>query len=496
VKYIILLALLLNFTANAAEISNSARSVADYAAEKYSSAMIDSLAELVKHNTVKIDGISSIDNANHQAFKQALKKQALALGFDFQDKGYVIIVGFGDSKNRLGLITHGDVQPADIKKWSKSPFELDTTSEPGRLVGRGTLDDKGSISNALYAMKAIKDNKIKLSKRIELYVYMAEESDWEPLKEFIKHNSLPAVNITLDADYPVVIAEKAYGTISLSFPNSAISGDSLYLKSFTGGFFGSQIPEDAYVLIAGANADIEKKLRQRAKQHHGMKYKFSREGKDLTIKALGKTAHSSKPETGVNAISHLADLISLQRWPNNAAGALVNFINDHLGTTLYGEKFGDIAYQDDFMGPMTVAATVLKQQEDGINLAINIRRPKGKTARQLDDEINHVLQQWQQENKVNLFALNNKITEPFVQTKAPQIETLLSVYGHYTGQKEVKPISIGGGTNSRMFPNAVSFGPAMPNAEYTAHTEHEYITLEHFILNLKMYTAALIELAK
>ena len=92
--------------------------------------------------------------------------------------------------------------------------------------------------------------------------------------------------------------------------------------------------------------------------------------------------------------------------------------------------------------------------------------------------------------------LNNKITEPFVQTGAPQINTLLSVYGHYTGEKDVKPISIGGGTNSRMFPNAVSFGPAMPEHEYTAHTEHEYITREQFILNLKMYTAALVELAK
>jgi len=36
----------------------------------------------------------------------------------------------------------------------------------------------------------------------------------------------------------------------------------------------------------------------------------------------------------------------------------------------------------------------------------------------------------------------------------------------------------------------------MPNAEYTGHSEHEFITMEQFKLNLKMYTAVMIELAK
>ena len=98
----------------------------------------------------------------------------------------MVVIGLGTQKERVGIITHGDVQPVNAKKWQKSPFELDITTEPGRLIGRGTEDDKGPISTALYAMKAIKDKKIALNKRIELYVYMAEESDWEPLKAYIK----------------------------------------------------------------------------------------------------------------------------------------------------------------------------------------------------------------------------------------------------------------------------------------------------------------------
>jgi dipeptidase D len=130
---------------------------------------------------------------------------------------------------------------------ARSPFELDRTSEPGKLLGRGTEDDKGPIATALYAMKAIQDKQVPLSKRIELYVYMAEESDWEPLKQFLKTHTPPQVNITIDAEYPVVTAEKGYGSIKLTLPprTALPASGGPVLQRLTGGFFGSQIPEDA-----------------------------------------------------------------------------------------------------------------------------------------------------------------------------------------------------------------------------------------------------------
>ena len=134
----------------------------------YSNAMVANLAELVKHNTVAVEGISANDNPEHIAFKANLKKQADALGLDFTDHGYVVIIGLGNSKERVGIITHGDIQPVNPSKWAKSPFELDTTSEPGKLIARGTEDDKGPISTAMFAMKAIKDQTTALKKRPEL----------------------------------------------------------------------------------------------------------------------------------------------------------------------------------------------------------------------------------------------------------------------------------------------------------------------------------------
>ena len=485
----------------AAQISVLAENTANYAVSTYKKGMVDSLAKLVKYNTVVVEGVPSPQNPVHIAFKQELKKQAEALGLDFNDDGYVVIIGLGNSKERLGIITHGDVQPANPSKWNKSPYTLDLTSIPGKIIGRGTEDDKGPISTALYAMKSIKDKKIKLSKRIELYIYMAEESDWGPLEEYIKTHDIPKTNITIDAEYPVVTAEKGYGTISLTFPNKQISETSFtsqqpFIASFTGGFFGSQIPEDASAVIKNADDRLLQQLMSKANNYKHTGFDFDLKDNILTINVLGKSAHSSKPEDGINAITFLADLLSIKSWPANTSGALVNFISDNVGIGLYGKKFGNIAFSDDFMGPVTVSPTVLKQLDTGMQLNINIRRPRGKETAELKAQIKQAVTKWSNNNKFEIIDLSTTVKEPWIQTDAPQVDTLLAIFSHYTGIKDAKPISIGGGTNSRMFPRAVSFGPSMPNTEYTGHTESEFITMEQFMLNLKMYTAAFIELAK
>jgi dipeptidase D len=470
---------------------------AAYAVKSYQYEVVTSLARMVKFNTVADPTVAFESNPQHLGFKQLLQSEAKRLGFDYTDHGYVIVIGMGDSSERLGIITHGDVQPSNPAKWAKSPFELDTTSESGRLIGRGTEDDKGPIATALYAMKAIKDKKIALKKRLELYVYMAEESDWAPLEKFLKTHVPPQVNITLDAEYPVVTAEKGWGMLNLTVPKQSlvsVNGEAS-LSHFAGGFFSSQIPEDASATIANADAALEEKIRQRAATQKGMRYQYQWQQKNLTITALGVSAHSSKPEDGINAISMLADVLTVRSWENTTAGALVNFLNDMVGTGLYGEKFGHIAYRDSFMGPMTFAPTVIKQTDAGPILSINLRRPQGKSEAQLKTELNSALAQWQ-DGHVKLADISMEIGAPWLQTKAPQIDTLLSVFSFFTGIKDAKPMSIGGGTNSRLFPNAVSFGPSMPNTVYTGHTEHEFITRKQLLLNLKMYTAALVELAR
>jgi dipeptidase D len=270
-----------------------------------------------------------------------------------------------------------------------------------------------------------------------------------------------------------------------------------FVKAFKGGFFGSQIPEDAQATIANATPALEAQIRARAGKQTGMRYTFERKDGGLAIAAKGVSAHSSKPEDGLNAISMLADVLAVRTWPDTPSGALVNFLNEMVGTGYFGEKFGSIAYRDAFMGPMTFAPTVIRQKGESPELSINIRRPQGKTAQQLSNEINAALAQWQGAHaSMQLADVKVQIGDPWIQHDAPQLPVLMKVFSYFTGVKDPKPVAVGGGTNSRLFPRAVSFGPAMPHTVYTGHSEHEFITLKQLLLNLEMYTAVLAELAQ
>lgn len=478
---------------------------AEHARAAYAGKVVDTLAAMVSFNTVADPKVPFERNPAHLGFKQFLKEEAARLGFDYADAGYVMVIGHGSGAERVGVITHGDVQPVDPSKWRQSPFKLDRTSEPGLLLGRGTEDDKGPIATVLYAMKAIKDRKVPLAKRIELYVYMAEESDWEPLEAYLKTHTPPQVNITLDAEYPAVTAEKGWGLVSVTMPAAAgapaaaPSGqEGPTLASFTGGFFDSQIPEDATAVVDGATPALEASVRARAAGQKGMRYAFERAGQRLTIRAKGLSAHSSKPEDGVNAIALLADALAAQPWRGTPAASMVSFVNELVGTGLYGEKFGQVAYRDAFMGPMTLAPVVLKETDKGLQLNINLRRPRGKSAAQLESQFAAAFDAWRarQGGTATGARLTAQLGEPWVLDDAPQLPVLLDVFSHYTGIQNPRPVAIGGGTNSRLFPNAVSFGPGMPGAVYTGHSEHEFISEKQLLLNLQMYTAVLVELAR
>ncbi len=482
--------------AHATNLSTLADDTAQYALQTYKQDMVNSLAKLVSFNTVAIAGVPATENPAHIAFKAELKRQALTLGLDFDDQGYIVVIGLGQGVERLGIITHGDIQPADASKWKKSPFALDVSSEPGKLIARGSEDNKSSIASVLYAMKAIKDQQIPLKKRIELYVYMAEETDRQPLQNFLKNHSVPQTNITLDGQYPLVTAEKGAGTLNIAFNKHQIHTIDPYISAFSGGYHTSQIPTDALAIVNNADIYLLQQLMNRAQGYQSVNFDFELTNNQLTISALGLAAHSSKPKEGVNAITYLADLLNFRRWHNNGAGTLVNFINDNIGLGVAGKKFGNIAYTDDFMGPMTVAPTLIQREQNRIELAISIYRPTGKTTSQLTAEVNRAIASWKLTNLADVTELSHAIGEPFEQHTAPQIDTLLAVFSHYSGIANPRPIAIAGATNARLFPNAVSFGPSMPNTQYTGHAEHEFITLAQFEMNLLMYTAALLELAK
>jgi len=291
----------------------------------------------------------------------------------------------------------------------------------------------------------------------------------------------------------VVVAEKGWSLIAPTF-NATSKQTGVYVSDVAGGAFKSQIPEDASLVLHNASESLVDSLKAKAKTLSEVEFNFEEQGKSLKITVKGMSAHSSEPESGVNAIAHLSALFKDVALENNSDGQLIKFVNQLIGLDIHGKQFGDIAYEHEFMGPMSVAPTVIERNGNALTLAINARRPVGKDESVLKQQINSAINEWETANNVTLTKVETIIGTPMLLDNAPHAQKLLDIFKHFTGDEKADFVSIGGGTNAKLFDNAVSFGPSMPGKRYTGHSEHEFITLEQLELNLRMYTAMMIEL--
>ncbi len=487
----------------ASQAETGAPSAAARAAAAEASAHVDpaiaTLTALVALPTVADPPTPNARLPVFRDLKDCLARCCRERGFDFEDHGAAIVIGLGRAADRLGILTHGDVQPADARQWRGDPFRLDATSEPGRLIGRGVEDDKVSIATALSAMQVFAA-RCRPRRRIELIVSLAEESDWTPFREFLAGWDPPALNVALDAKYPVVTAEKGTGSIVLTVPpgpdGSPRPAPGGRLVSFTGGEARTRVPAAAAALVDGAPPDLAAALRAGMDPACGVTIEVEAEGGRLTARAHGAAAHSSTPWEGHNAVTHLAALLARRDWPPTPASRMVRLIDDLVGTGHYGERCGDLACEHPFMGPLTLVLTELNARDDGsLEASLNVRCPAGRGPADVEAAVRAAVGAWARRDRGPAPGCRLKLGAPYYVESAPHVPVLVDIFRHYTGQRDAGPIAVGGGTQARLLPNGVNFGPSMPGAVYTGHSDHEFVTVDQLRLNLMMQTAMLVELA-
>jgi len=477
-----------------------ARKAAEHAATRLAGAT-STLAALVGFPTVAAPPTPNVQLPSFRRLKEYLAGLCGEWRLDFEDHGAAVVIGLGRGANRLGVLTHGDVQPADRERWRGDPFTLDAASEPGRLIGRGVEDDKASIATALHAMRTVRELGVPLRRRIELIVSMTEESDWKPFREFLQQWDPPALNVALDAKYPVVTAEKGTGGIFLTVPpgppaRARPEERRACLLSLGGGEARTRVPSEAVAVVADAEPGLAADMRAGIDPSRGVQFDLEPDGDRLTVRAHGVAAHSSTPWEGRNAITHLVALLARRDWPATPASRIVRLVNDLVGTGDCAERFGDLACTHSFMGPLTLVLTRLYPLEDGgLEACLNIRCPVGRSREQVETAARAAIETWAMRRGTAPPGCRIEMGDPYYVESAPHVPVLVDIYRHYTGQHDAGPIAVGGGTQARLLPNGVNFGPSMPGAAYTGHSDHEFVTVEQLRLNLMMQAAMLVELA-
>ncbi|MBO4107165.1 dipeptidase PepV [Streptococcus suis] len=392
---------------------------------------------------------------------------------------------FGEGDEVLGIFGHLDVVPAG-SGWNTDPYEPQIID--GKLFARGSSDDKGPTMACYYGLKIIKELGLPTSKKVRFIVGTDEESGWADMDYYFEHVGLPLPDFGFspDAEFPIINGEKGNITAYLHFAGE--NSGAAKLHSFTGGLRENMVPESATAIISGDLADLDSKLADFTAAY-GLKADAEiLENGQVQVTVIGKSAHGSTPEEGVNGATYLAKFLSQFAFD----GAAKNYL-DLAGQVLLedhdAQKLG-VAIHDEQMGALSMNAGVFKFDETSSDntIALNFRYPKNTNP----ETIKAGLEQLGVE-AVSLSAHGH--TPHYCPIDDPMVATLLSVYEKHTGLKGHEQV-IGGGTFGRLLKRGVAYGAMFPGDVNTMHQANEFIEVEQLYRAATIYAEAIYELIK
>lgn len=377
-------------------------------------------------------------------------------------------IEYGTGEEVLGILGHLDVVPAG-GKWTNPPFSA--TLKDGKIYARGAMDDKGPTIAAYIALKMIKEQGIKVNKKVRLILGCDEETGMRGVKHYLTKERMPDVGFAPDAEFPLIYAEK--GIYMYDFVGE--EQDEL-VKSMHAGERYNIVPDTC---TAELSRDLSKEFNEFLEKNN---YTGTMEGNVYTM--IGKNAHAAMPNLGVNAIHLMVKFLK-----NHSNAKFIQFMDKYLAFDNLGNKLGLSCY-DKEMKELTNNLAIINYDGNHIRMGLNIRYP-----RNYEFEAGEV--------KMTAAAEEFWLKYMFVQNSKPHyvspddalIKELHKAYKKYSGDEVSEIITIGGGTYARQLKKAVAFGPGFPGDEELAHQPDEYLDIKKMIISIAIYAESIERLA-
>ena len=447
---------------------------------------LDDLKLILEKKTLK--GEADSENPFGKDISEGLKcALEIAERYGFATKNldnYVGYAEYGCGEEYIGVLGHLDVVPVG-EGWNSDPFN--PVVKDGKIFGRGTSDDKGPIFAALYALKLIKENEVKLSKKVRIIFGTNEETGTEDMDYYLKKEKPPVAGFTPDAEFPIVTSEKGILTFQLhrSFNKTQREYNVEYIK---GGKRSNIVPDYCTSKITYTNKEFLEYFKD-----DSLKEKYKIEIKDdnnsLIITALGIAAHGSTPQSGDNAISNLLLYLNeVMTFEDDFTNFLRDF-NSVVAKDYNGGKLG-IDFQDEESGKLTLNLGIIDGDEKEVSMRFNVRYPVTIKLDDILDSIDDRLSKTEFE-----FKMGNHNAPLHFPKDHDLVKSLQKAYEESTGE-EAKLLAMGGGTYAKLMPNIVAFGPLFEDDENLAHEVNEYIKLDTLKKCVEIYGRAIYGLAK
>lgn len=422
------------------------------------------------------------------AFEALQAALAMAEGYGFTINNYDNYVGtadLNDKERHLDILAHLDVVPAGEGWVETAPFE--PVVKDGMLYGRGTADDKGPAVAALYAMRAVKELGIPLSKNVRLILGTDEECGSSDIEYYYGREKEAPMTFSPDAEFPVINIEK--GRLEGHFNASFKASEAVpRLVKVEAGIKANVVPGKAKAVVEGVDLATLEGTAREVEAGTGVSFGFEGNFPVIQITAQGDGAHASTPQEGRNALTAL--LLYLTRLPlaqcpqMDAVGALVELFphGDTCG------KAAGIAMEDELSGALTLAFSMLTVSSDSLEGVFDSRCP-------ICSNEDNVLKAVKKNMAAKGLTLENETMVPphHVDGNSHFVRTLLAVYEEYTGLKGSCE-STGGGTYVHHLENGVAFGAALPGTDNHMHGADEFAVVDELLVSAKIFAQVIVEL--
>ena len=373
-------------------------------------------------------------------------------GFESENHdGYAASVYMGDPVNSIGMIAHLDVVPVG-EGWVYPPFDTTYLPEHEAVIGRGVCDNKGAAVMGLFAMRMLREMNWQLKHGIRLLCGSSEEIGMQDLQYMVdKGIPFPKLSLVPDAGFPANYAQKGSVDAELDID---CKGNLLRLDA---GSVRNVIPDYAECTVAVDYADASKALKQLDEE---LKQKISMEACDggVLITARGRSGHAAFPDGGVNAISLLVSALKKMAILEGSCANAINAVAE-LTQDAYGISEG-VAYEDEASGKLTLVYGVVHLKEGVLTLSADSRY---SVTLQKDDISRRMQEGWK---RLGFQIAHFDATEPFYMPKTDKrVIALQELHKEVTGI-DTEPYSMGGGTYSRIAPNAITYGPGLRGVQH------------------------------
>jgi succinyl-diaminopimelate desuccinylase len=399
----------------------------------------------------------------------------------------------------LGLVVHGDVMPADPRNWKFSPFECALVN--GNVRGRGTSDDKGALAQALVAMSALQRSGRARTHVVRLLVGSDEESTGEDINVYLRDHRAPDYSLVLDLNFPVVIGEKAWNTLTVktSLTERPRPESGFRVVDLSAGLDPAIVPDQAVLKLQAVDSarpdwePLKKALNSRSPDI-GTSVDVVVSGSVLTLTVRGKAAHGgANIENGRNALVSLAHLTN-GLLPAGGADDLLKFAA-MAGQDVYGTGLG-LTQSYGAWGRYSVNVAVIEKSATGeYGLTVVTRRTPPLTGAELRNRLYKRVDEFNRDTGARLVASGEFTDNPLVlDPQAKLIQRLYSIYERVTGQKDAFVIS-GASSYAKRLPNSVPFGMWFPGKPVPWHDVDEQISLSDLERGASILIEAVAELA-